>query len=195
MVASSNVRNLQMRKHRFDSVLRPLGRFVLHFDAVLQTAVWIAVQRRGEPQGKEAEECLAGISEAHVILAGMCADAAHESILLVRFLDTEKHDVAEVPMECDAYLSKLHYLFNEALLQLNRHFIEGLIVCACAVQRQQPLCFSCACRQGNVTKHGFTKVALDKLRVPRGFLVRGEPRTLGGGSRVTEARLRKSGCA
>lgn len=42
-------------------------------------------------------------------------------------------------------------------------------------------------RQGNVTKHGFTKVALDKLKVARGFLAEGAPRTLGGCGSVTEA--------
>lgn len=132
VVSSGHVRNLQMRKHRFDSVLRPLGRFILHLEAVLQTAVWIAVQRRGEPQGREAEAFLAGISEAHVLLAGMCADAAHESIILVRFLDTEEHDVAEVPVECAAYISKLHYLFNEASLQCCQLAAPAHLRCRCS---------------------------------------------------------------
>ena len=69
-----------MKNHRFDSLQRPLGRFVLFFDAVVELAVQLAMSRTGRPQ-EDAINFLDYIDEEKCIQLAMLADAADETTL------------------------------------------------------------------------------------------------------------------
>ena len=88
-INGSKVRNLQFAKHRFDSTSRPLGRFVLLFDAVWATATELMISRAGRTPAKVAREFLEDISAEHVFALALLADAGHEMMALTRYHDTE----------------------------------------------------------------------------------------------------------
>ena len=111
-VAGNRIKNLQKRKHRFDSMQRPLGRFCLYFEAVLSTAVWISVHRTGKPK-TVAQNFLRALTHEKLVMISMLADAADEAITLIRFLDTESVDGSEIQLEVQLFLSRMHHLFNE----------------------------------------------------------------------------------
>ena len=49
---SRRIKNLQFRKHRFNSVQKPTGRCILCLKAVISTAIFAATHRRGERDGE-----------------------------------------------------------------------------------------------------------------------------------------------
>ena len=61
---NKRVRNLQFRKHRFDSCQRPTGRFVLYAKAFISTAIFASTHRKGERDGARAEQFLQYISKS-----------------------------------------------------------------------------------------------------------------------------------
>ena len=103
-------RNLTFRMHRFNSTSKPASRFVLEFDAVLLTAIWGAVQR----SCPSCKDFLSFVDEKKLLLFAMCADVSDEGLALTRLTDTESYDIAEVILECSAFLSRMKYLFIEA---------------------------------------------------------------------------------
>jgi len=110
-VKATRIRNLKMKKHRFDSLQRPLGRFVLFFDAVVELAVQLAMSRTGRPQ-EDAINFLDYIDEEKCIQLAMLADAADETTsALVRYTDTEAYDAAELHMQITSVLRRLDFLF------------------------------------------------------------------------------------
>ena len=112
-VTANKIRNLKMKKHRFDSLQRPLGRTILWLDAVIMTAIWVVAHRKGQAVAKACAAFLAFLSEERVLMLGMCADGADEAIRIVRYLDTECHDISEVPLETMAFLSRIDFLFTQ----------------------------------------------------------------------------------
>ena len=112
-VSGKRIKNLQFRKHRFDSVQKPTSRAVLFIDALIATAIWATVHRRGQRDAVCAEKFLKFIDERKLILLSMIADAADECIQVVRFLDTESYDLSELLLQLQTCMSRLHYLFIE----------------------------------------------------------------------------------
>ncbi|CAJ1418510.1 unnamed protein product [Effrenium voratum] len=110
-VASSR-KSLQAAKHRFASYSQPLGRLILHWDAVLSTLIWVSANRDGD-EAKQATDFLAELSEERLVLLSMAADLADECICFVRLYDRESYDVSETAFEVSAFLSRLHHLVNE----------------------------------------------------------------------------------
>ena len=111
--STKRVKSLQSAKHRFASLSQPLGRFILHWDAILGTLLWIHAKRDSDDR-KFAVQALTDWTETKLILVGMLADIADECIFLVRRCDRESYDISEFPVEVDAFVQRLHHLINEA---------------------------------------------------------------------------------
>ena len=106
------LKDLNHAKHRFQSTQRPLGRFVLTFDALLATAVEISVPRKNERRNL-AMDFLEGVTEEDFLTIAMLADAGDESAVVVRFFDQENYDVAAVPEVISKYLHRIDLLFTK----------------------------------------------------------------------------------
>lgn len=113
-VDGARIRDLRAKKHRFASYTKPLGRSVLFMDAVISTAIWISVKRKGLPEAAAAEQFLTDLSEPKLLMLAMCADCADECIGITRLLDTEDTDNALVCYELEVFLKRLYFLFVEA---------------------------------------------------------------------------------
>ena len=86
--AGKLVKDLSYAEQRFDSTARPLGRMVVHFEALLQTAMDI-VRQRG-PSTKEhqsANHALELLSTEAMLQLGMVADACEAAVHFIRCLD------------------------------------------------------------------------------------------------------------
>lgn len=81
--------NLRAAKHRFESFSKPMARICLYLPAVLQTMHDIAARRDTQSVGKWAKEWLELACPKDFVLLAMLADAADESMALVRFTDNE----------------------------------------------------------------------------------------------------------
>ena len=117
-VSGRRIKNLSLRKHRFDSVQKPTGRTILYIDAVIMTAIYASVHRKGQRDGDRANAFLSYINERRLLLLAMMADAADECIVLVRFLDSEDYELSTFMLEIESCMSRLHFLFVEAGLHL-----------------------------------------------------------------------------
>ena len=106
------LKDLNHAKHRFQSTQKPLGRFVMAFDALLATAVEISVRRKDEPR-KRAIAFLEGVTEEEFLTIAMLADAGDESAVVVRFFDQDNYDVAAVPEVISMYLHRIDHLFTK----------------------------------------------------------------------------------
>ena len=95
-VSGERIRNMRHRKHRYESMQKPLGRLILFLDAVIMVAQWVAVNRPGGAEEVNALEFLLTIDEEALICVALCADAGDEGIQMVRDVDTEKHDTSRV---------------------------------------------------------------------------------------------------
>ncbi len=109
----ARVKNLGFAKHRYDSVRKPLGRFVLWIGAMLATADWVRHQRHGREEARRCEAFLARLTEEDYLQLAMMADAVDECVVLTRFLDDEAYDLAAAPDEVASFQRNVHYLFIE----------------------------------------------------------------------------------
>jgi hypothetical protein len=107
----SKIRDLNYAKNRFHSTQKPLGRFVLAFDALLATAVEIANRRAGTDPAKRAVRFLQSVTEEDLLTIALLADAGDESGAIVRFFDCETYDVAESAVIISTFLKRIDCLF------------------------------------------------------------------------------------
>ncbi|CAE7707229.1 unnamed protein product [Symbiodinium sp. CCMP2592] len=112
-VDGARIHNMRGQKNRFASYSKPLGRACIFLDALISTACWICVQRRGEEQGRDAGDFLAFLNEENEILMAMMSDAASACVGLTRSLDTEDYDAATLNWEITSLVQTLHFLFIE----------------------------------------------------------------------------------
>jgi hypothetical protein len=103
------LKDLNHAKHRFQSTQKPLGRFVLTFDALIATAVEISVRRKNDPR-KRAMDFLEGVTEEDYLTIAMLADAGDESAAIVSFL---ANDVAAVLEVISMYLHRIDHMFTK----------------------------------------------------------------------------------
>ena len=115
--------NMTFKMHRFNSMSKPASRFVLEFDAVLLTAIWGSIHRACPT----CKEFLQFVDEKRLILFAMCTDVADEGMALTRLSDSESYDIAEMNLECTAFLSRLKYLFLEAAFDAQHHNISPIL--------------------------------------------------------------------
>ena len=97
-VKGTRIRNLKHAKHRFDSLQKPLQRFLLWLDAMWAIAVEVACVRKGCGPANIATTFLQHLNGEEgveaLIQLGMMADAADETMIVTRFFDTENYDVS-----------------------------------------------------------------------------------------------------
>jgi len=105
------IRDLNYAKNRFHSTQKPLGRFVLAFDALLATAVEVANRRAGTDPAKRAVKFLQSVTEEDLLTIALLADAGDESGAIVRFFDCETYDVAESTVIISTFLNRIDCLF------------------------------------------------------------------------------------
>ena len=72
-------------------------------------------------------EFLEWASPENLVTLGMAADAADESLLLVRHFDSEDHDISELQSAAASYLSRIRYLFQEGNVQHTTGFTELIL--------------------------------------------------------------------
>ena len=122
--------NLRAAKHRFESLSKPLQRTCLHLFSRVRTMVQIANLRNDE-FGQMAKAFLESTRPDELVLLAMCADAADEMLLFIRFHDDETADVACIAQMVVGTLTNLKELFGESAACLTRpcftsHMLKAL---------------------------------------------------------------------
>ena len=110
-VMGTRIRDMNLAKHRFNSVTTPVGRFVLFFPVVWTLAACMLNRPAGDDCRQKAHDFFDTIDEDAVIQISMLADAADEHSAIVRFFDSEDYDVSEVPSALSIFLQKITMLF------------------------------------------------------------------------------------
>lgn len=110
--STPRVSNLSSAKHRFESCSKPLARLVLHLVPVFKVCHRIATERDSANEGGLVRNWLATVSSEDLLQLALLADAADESLLLVRHLDTEGVDLATLHSTVAHYMDRLDYLFK-----------------------------------------------------------------------------------
>ena len=80
----SHIKNLRAAKHRFESIAKPTGRYVLWHDCFLDVAQWMLVARAGRSEGEDARRFLREVDEENCIQIAMHADFADDCLCLTR---------------------------------------------------------------------------------------------------------------
>ncbi len=107
------ITDLASAKHRYDSNMRPFGRACLYFEALVVTAQTIADERRGQAAGVHATRFLEFIDMEVMVTLGLMADAGDETLILLRFLESEQHEKARLALELGRFLHRVDILFKE----------------------------------------------------------------------------------
>ena len=110
--SSLKIASLGAAKHRFASLQRPLMRSVLRFDTLFLTAGFIYHSRKGNAKGKNALAYLKVQSTERLLLKAMMADAAQETMALLRFGDENVVDISLLPREVNCWHSRCSRLFD-----------------------------------------------------------------------------------
>ena len=105
--------NLSAAKHRFESYAKPLQQFVMTLPAILATAQKMSLERKEEPEGKDADNFLASISTEHVTMLGCITDCAHEVLWLTRLHDEDHHDLSGLVHEVQVFRKKVDVLCSD----------------------------------------------------------------------------------
>ena len=120
--APFSVRNMGWAAHRFDSLTKPLSRFVVLFDSVWACAIDIWNRRKGSRPGERAHAFLAECSTESLLQLAMLADGSAETLELIRFFDKESYDSAAVAEMLVQYKHRLDTLFvQREVLQCPGH--------------------------------------------------------------------------
>ena len=102
----SRGKTLSAAKHRFCSLSKPLGRFILHLDAVAETLNRIAAMK-GTEAAQWATNWMDGCTSTSVLSLAMCADMGAAALDLTRFFDSEEMDIAEINCEVAIFMRTL----------------------------------------------------------------------------------------
>lgn len=102
----SRGKTLSAAKHRFCSLSKPLGCFILHLDAVAETLNRIAAMK-GTEAAQWATNWMDGCTSTSVLSLAMCADMGAAALDLTRFFDSEEMDIAEINCEVAIFMRTL----------------------------------------------------------------------------------------
>ena len=108
------IKNMGAAKHRYESWAKPLGRFTIFLLAIITTADWMMVTRRGKSEGKDAESFLREVDEVQCLSIALMADSSDEGLAIQQLKTYLKHHLAE----------RSSYLYK----QLRQVAIEWIIV-------------------------------------------------------------------
>ena len=103
--------DLQSSKVRFDSCTRPMGRFILLLDPLIETLVSISITRAGRKEAKESLDALEFLDSERIMCLAMCADAGDESLIVTRFYDTGTFDPALHQEQLADFRARIDFLF------------------------------------------------------------------------------------
>ena len=134
-------------KHRFYSLSKPLGRFILHLEALSR----IAALRKT----LDAVSFVEGFTSDFIVTLAMCADMSAACLHLnhlTRFFDQENMDVALINLEVGQFIQSLEAQVSS---------------CKTWIPDQQVLFGEGQCFH----LHGFTKHAIDVLRAGKVLLL------------------------
>ncbi|CAE7665454.1 unnamed protein product [Symbiodinium necroappetens] len=102
------VASLSAAKHRFASFSKPLGRIVLHIQALFRVVHSIMFLR----DAGWCKSWLNSMNGEKLLLLALAADAADSLLEFVRALDSETFDPAGLNMQVQDFLSNIHVLFG-----------------------------------------------------------------------------------
>ena len=102
------LRSLSFAKHRWDTSSKPFSRAVINFEALLATTQQVSDERRGRPEGREAQELLRTITTEECIALACLADAGEEAIVLTRYLDNESFDQSALSSQLADFVARSH---------------------------------------------------------------------------------------
>ena len=97
-ICATRIKNLKKRKARFESCAKPMGRMIMWFDAVVMTALWVTEHRKNTEDESYAIEFLLALTPEALLTIAMVTDGGDETLRLIRYADTEQHDIAEFAM-------------------------------------------------------------------------------------------------
>ena len=150
---SNSATSAGIRKHRWDSTYTPLVRAVLTHRALIRTALQIASARKGDSPGDCTEYFLIFVSGPQgvrrLLMLSMLADAADESMLVLRAHDKKMADPADTAFWIAAYVRRVQTLFldGECLkLGYTRVMMDALKKPLVYIVRGTPL--QCGCESG-----------------------------------------------
>ena len=103
--------SLGFKRHRHNSMQAPCVRMVVFFDALLATAQMISSNRRGEEAGRNAERWLLWLDEEKCLQFALLADAADQTMELLRFHDRENCDPSEIAHAVSLFAKSIETLF------------------------------------------------------------------------------------
>ena len=105
-------KNLRSAKHRFESHSTPLGRMLLYCPAFLATCQKIAENRKDNKEGRCAIAYLQSFTAEGLCQLAMLADAGDEGLMLVRAMDKENVDMAEIATVVHSFQSRIGVMFQ-----------------------------------------------------------------------------------
>ncbi len=114
---STRFANMRCAKHRLETHITPLSRAVLNFSAYILFAVKLAVLRKGEREGRAAEVFLTALKErgaSMLLLLAMMADAGNEALHLIRYMDKEDFETADLCTHVEGFLDSIAWMFHRA---------------------------------------------------------------------------------
>ena len=104
---------LKGAKHRFESHSTPLARLLLYLPAFVAVTQRIAETRRGGSEGKRAADWLEDLGSSKLITLGMLCDAMDEGLYLIRLVDCEDVDLAEIGHHVNNFAERVVWLFDK----------------------------------------------------------------------------------
>ena len=89
---------------------------LLWLDAVICTAVEVARDRKGQPEGDKAMVFLDLLTEERLVVLAMLADAGDEAMALTRYLDRESFETELLTDEIARFLERIRWSSKTILL-------------------------------------------------------------------------------
>ena len=119
---STQFSHLRAAKHRIETYLTPLSRCCLDPDALLGFAQKVSILRKGTSQGKSMNNFLSIVTGALFLLLGMMTEGAVLAMELIRFLDTEGVEIADICEKVNNFLDHITWLyFDDGALKVGGH--------------------------------------------------------------------------
>ena len=128
---TSSFQHLRCAQHRFETHVTPLSRIVLGLSAFFAFAVTLAESRKGTDQGRTATTFLDTVTPRMLILLGMLADAGIEALGLIRILDTEQMQTADLATHVQQFLERIWWLFHQGGCQKIRGHLKVVLQWLC----------------------------------------------------------------
>ena len=94
------IRSLDYAAHRFESMCKPLCRFVLLLDSIWRTAADITVKRAGSVPAQRARMFLEGATAEGLLQLALLADASLQCMDVIRFYDSAPRLVCKLDVSC-----------------------------------------------------------------------------------------------